>query len=113
MINMYDFIKDDVEIINLKKEKPKYPYDFCIDRRTPVGNPYPLKSESKREQVLNDYEDYFNKMIYYEDINFIGYLNQMLDLYKAYNKVRLFCWCYPKKCHGETIKKWLIKNKEN
>ena len=26
-----------------------------------------------------------------------------------FGKVRLFCWCAPKRCHGETIKKWLIE----
>jgi hypothetical protein len=36
----------------------------------------------------------------------------MLAAYRQYGKLRLFCWCAPEQCHGETIKAWLESGKE-
>ena len=35
------------------------------------------------------------------------YLDSLIATYKIYGKLRLFCWCAPKRCHGETIKRYL------
>ncbi len=48
-----------VEIMNLKCSQPKHPFDFYIDRRRPIGNPFPLPEEAKRDFVCQAYEDYF------------------------------------------------------
>ena len=97
-----------IEIRNIKDGLPTEPYDFFIDRRSPVGNPFPLKKESRRQSVCEAYEEYFSLKIRYDSTEFIGYLECILKALQLYGKVRLFCWCSPKQCHGETIKGWLI-----
>lgn len=97
-----------IEIMNMRKVKPSEPYDFHIDRRSPVGNPFPLRDEDKRDIVCNDYQQHFDKMVEYEDTAFLGYLKTIEKALEIHGKVRLFCWCAPKRCHGETIKSWLI-----
>lgn len=95
--------------MNLKEVKPSRPYDFYIDRRSPVGNPYPLKKETYRDLVCDYYEDHFNRMVEMNDTLFVGYLETLLKTLETHNNLRLFCWCTPKRCHGETIKRYLEK----
>jgi hypothetical protein len=100
-----------ITIKNLRNEKPKNPYDFYIDRRSPLGNPFFLKNEKDRVNVCNKYEEYFyNKIDAKIDKNFILELELFESIYKVFGKLNLFCWCYPKQCHGETIKKFLEKD---
>ena len=99
-----------IEIMNLRNEKPSQPYDFYIDRRTPVGNPFQMNKESDREMVCDKYVGWFNKQ--QEDWLVVRYLERLERVYKKYDKLRLFCWCVPKECHGYTIKNFLINKIE-
>jgi len=41
-------------------------------------------------------------------------VKRLLTIYQKYGKLKLFCWCYPKRCHGDEIKKYLENlEKEN
>lgn len=96
-----------IEICNIKTTCLEYPYDFYIDRRSPLGNPFHMQNESQRDFVCDRYEQYFNDMIKCKSHEFIGTLDLMMRQYKIHNKLRLFCWCAPKRCHGETIKNFI------
>jgi hypothetical protein len=90
-----------ITIHNLHKEKPSEPYDFKVDRTTLLGNPYVMPTENERELVCNLYEKNFDKIIKPE------WLSHLITIYEEYSKLRLFCWCSPKRCHAETIKKYI------
>jgi len=95
-----------IEIVNIKNAIRTFDYDVFIDRRTIVGNPFPMKNESERTVVCDRYEKYFsNKMI--NDYGFRNFVNKLIEVYKKFGKLRLFCWCSPKRCHGETIKNYI------
>lgn len=94
-----------IEIMNLQDTKPSKPYDFRVDRRTPLGNPFIMSHESRRNSVCDSYETHFPHMLLTSEAN--KYFIKLLMAYKKYNKLRLFCWCAPKQCHAETIKKEL------
>lgn len=98
-----------IEIMNLKNIKPSESYDFIIDRRTPVGNPFIMSSEKYRDYVCDQYQEWFDNAIneMLPSGRLVRYLEKIREAYNNFNKVRLFCWCTPKRCHGETIKKWL------
>lgn len=95
-----------IEICNLRKQKPKEIYDVKVDRTSVLGNPFFMKSEAQRDEVCDKYETYFKNKIK-TDYVFINELNNLVKLYEEYGNLRLFCWCSPKRCHAETIKKWL------
>lgn len=98
----------DIEICNLRKDKMNKIYDFRVDRKSILGNPFYMKDESKRDEVCDKYEEYFyNKLIYRDNI--IEILKDMISIYKKYNRLNLFCWCYPKRCHAEVIKDFIYK----
>ena len=98
-----------IEICNLRNTKPTQPYDFKVDRSSPLGNPYYMQFEEQRNEVCDKYERWFYKQIE-TSIAFMCELSVLQTVYKQYGKLRLFCWCSPKRCHAETIKKYIEEN---
>ena len=90
----------------MRTEKPSALWDFRVDRASPVGNPFYMTKESMRDAVCDKYESYFYEQLRINTV-FAEYLQTMLKILKSYGKLRLFCWCAPKRCHAETIKEWL------
>ena len=101
-----------IKIINLRIIKPSEPYDFYIDRRRAIGNPFYMRTEADRDRVCNAYEEWFKSAI--KELGSDSIIHSLIELrrvYKKYGRLRLFCWCAPKRCHGETIKKYIEENK--
>ena len=99
-----------IKIINLRNSKPANPYDVYIDRRGDVGNPIFMEGEETRDLVCDQYNIRFNHMIKAKNSPFYKEIKLFLDIYEEYGKLNLFCWCAPKRCHGEKIKKWIEEN---
>lgn len=96
---------DGIEICNLRTEKTAHPYDFTVDRGSVLGNPFVMHSESERDEVCDKYEKWF--MEHKKDKNLRVFLAEMVSVYKKYSRIRLFCWCVPKRCHAQTIAKFI------
>ena len=108
-----------VQIINLRT---KQPYDFRCDRQSPVGNPYFMHNESERDLVCEKYWQLFDPIMtdtYLNDDDkvqgmwatvkeFRDYINRIVTFHAEHGHVTLACWCSPKRCHCETIKKWIL-----
>ena len=104
----------EITIKNLRVEKPSAEYQVRVDRTSVLGNPFYMASEAERDAVCDKYEVYFKNKISLEDNAFMAELRRLYRIAKRYGKLELFCWCAPKRCHAETIKKFLEKylNKE-
>lgn len=63
------------------------------------GNPIPLKNETQREIVLEQYREYFNEQLEH-DVAF------RTEIMKLKDKI-LVCFCKPKLCHGDVIAEFL------
>jgi len=98
-----------IEICNLRNTKPTQPYDFKVDRSSPLGNPYYMQFEEQRNEVCDKYERWFYKQIE-ESESFRDTVEALMAVYVQTRKLRLFCWCSPKRCHAETIKKYIEEN---
>lgn len=99
-----------IKIKNIKFDKPTEPYDVKICRlKSVLGNPFVLHNEDERDYVCDEYEKYFYEQIENKNIEFIDELNRLIDIYNKYKKLNLFCFCYPKRCHAETIKEYILK----
>lgn len=88
-----------ITIINLKKAKP-WPEGmvYCGRENTWLGlkaskwaNPFPMKNEGQRPEVLSKYRDYV--------LNSPGLLS---CLHELDGKI-LSCYCHPKKCHCDIL----------
>lgn len=101
-----------IEICNLRNCKMEYVYDVRVDRKSVLGNPFYMKDESKRDEVCDKYKKYFDKNVVIND-NFRKEVNRLVKIYMMHGKLRLFCWCYPKRCHSEIIKDFIIDFVDN
>ena len=95
-----------INIINLKHSKPVKEYDAVVDRTSKLGNPFYMKSEAERDNVCDKYIEYFYRNIQASG-SFKTEVNRLVDLYKKHGHLNLFCWCAPKRCHAETIRKYI------
>ena len=125
-----------IEICSLRTTKLEFTYDVRVDRLSILGNPFKMDSESRRDLVCNYYRDYFLGMINnnvlklahvpnerlprFIKLGFVEFRKEFMDelrrLYKilaTHGKLRLFCWCAPKRCHAETIAKFLANYFKN
>ena len=97
-----------IEILHSKFEQPSFPYDFYVDRRTAVGNPFELVTEKERDLVCDAYEKYFyTQRKLRHDTAFNVNIEKMYAAFKKHGQLRLFCWCAPRRCHAETIKDYM------
>lgn len=114
------FIKTNINVVNMKTHTATE-YDFYIGRPSILGNPYTHLKDSKsskyivetRDEAISLYEPYFHEKL--EEQEFRFEIIKIIDLYKKHGKVNLCCWCKPKSCHGDYIKKYLediLKNKK-
>lgn len=97
-----------IELVNLKNIKPSLPYDVRIDRTSILGNPFHLGRGRSRDEVCDLYQDYFKAKVLINE-NFKCEVFKLFEIYRQYGQLRLFCWCVPHRCHGETIKDFLLK----
>lgn len=101
-----------IEICNLRNEKPMHEFDVRVDRSNKIlGNKFVMRDESERELVCKQYEIWLYERVGLQDVDIINELQRLDDIYKKYGRLRLFCWCSPKKCHAETIKELLLHSR--
>jgi len=93
-----------ITIKSLRNERPKNTWDVKVDRSSILGNPFLMRDEALRNHVCDLYKEYFDKK---ESISFKNELSRLAQIHKKYNKLNLFCWCAPRRCHADTIKEFL------
>lgn len=106
---------------------------ISVDRTSPLGNPFELKVEEYRDRVCEAYEEYFylvvDKLVEPEIAAKIVSERSSLEIAATWKRPRLGlflqalsylkklsilnavlvlnCWCFPKRCHAETIVRYL------
>ena len=96
-----------VTIKNLRFSKPEHEWQIRVDRSIVLGNPFYMVDESQRNMVCDKYEEYFTRMVEDTTTAFYKEVERLYSIFKQYGKLELFCWCTPKRCHAETIKKYI------
>lgn len=107
-------LENNIQIVN-KLKHIETEYDFYIGRPSVLSNPYSHNKNSKyakyfvntRKEAINEYELYFNDKIK-TNTKFSIEIDKMLEIYNKYGKLNLVCFCYPKSCHGDILKKYLM-----
>ena len=96
-----------IKIGNIRTFKPDGSIAIKVDRTSPLGNPYRMSSEIYRDAVCIKYDFMiYTKIKDKQDISFIHELNRIVELART-NDITLLCWCYPRRCHAETIKRYI------
>ena len=86
--------------------KYKEPNHIYCGRGSALGNPYVAHSESDRDDVCDKYETYFYEQLKNKNKVFIEQLILIYEQSKI-SDVNLGCFCNPKRCHCDTIKRFL------
>lgn len=87
-----------ITIVNKYKDK----YEQYGGRGSMFGNPFVIGVDGTRDEVCDMYEDYFLKRVE-QDVEFRASVLELVGK-------TVGCFCVPKRCHLETIKRWLEKN---
>lgn len=104
-------------IVKNKHKSKKESNDIYIGRGSILGNPYThfdldkTKAEfqcKSREESISSYEKYIISKIESKDPEICKELNRIYFL-ALYQDVNLVCFCKPKSCHGDIIKKIIEK----
>lgn len=96
-----------VKVVNLNNEN----YDVYIGRSksdlkiNKWGNPFIIGKDGNRKEVIEKYEKYFITQLKLGNIT-------ISELQGLYGK-KLGCFCKPLDCHGDVIKKYVLKSMEN
>lgn len=78
-----------------------------VGRPTPLGNPFVMETEEDRDRVCDLYVHWFNEKISSGDLEVKKQIDAIVRYGNANGVVRLGCYCSPKRCHAETIAKYL------
>lgn len=100
-----------IRVVNVRKEKsthfvgrkssykPFYgTHDYSV-----LGNPYYMSNEGMRNKVCDDFEEYYVKKSR-NNIEFMMAVNNLVIACKD-NIVTVGCFCFPCRCHADTIAK--------
>jgi hypothetical protein len=79
--------------------------DTYIGRGSVLGNPYPITATASREQVIERYEGWLLEQIEQQVPAVIEVLNHLAYQVADNHDIRLFCFCAPRPCHGDVVKR--------
>jgi Domain of unknown function (DUF4326) len=80
-----------------------------VGRPSTLGNPFKLECESDRDAVIARYEVWLRKRIAARDQLVCNELNRLYIIARDTGLLELVCWCAPKRCHAEVIRKVLLE----
>lgn len=100
---------DQEEVITIRVGRRTDPGSIPIDRRTPLGNPFIMrdKTAAERNRVCDQYDLYFKKKLLSRSSAFMAMLEHLFELAVQSKEITVGCWCSPKRCHGDTIARYL------
>ncbi len=103
-----------INVVN-KYKHPPTENDVYIGRGSVLGNPFTAitdratKAEFISENPIEDFEKYLYEKIAQKDKAICNELNRLYQM----EEINLICFCKPKTCHGDIIKKIIDIKKEN
>lgn len=91
------------DVLNIK-HVGKDGYDIYIGRPSPFGNPY-----SHRKGTLAKYKVRSRKEAIEKYERYLLSSPELMEKLNELKHKRLGCWCHPKPCHGDILKKYVDK----
>ena len=74
-----------------------------VGRPTPLGNPFRLKGEEQREEVVARYATWLEEELRQGNREVARALGKLYRKLKRQGTLTLLCFCAPKRCHAEVI----------
>ena len=87
-----------------------------IGRPSCLGNPFShlekTKAEykvSNRDEAVDLYEEWLRDQLKVKDGEVRKEMFRLYNKWQSDGKLHLICWCSPKRCHGDVIKKLMLE----
>lgn len=81
--------------------------EWC-DRRSILGNPFPMTCEAQRDVVCDRYDVWLTARIAAKDEAILAELGRLWRLWQWQGELVLLCWCAPRRCHCESVRRALL-----
>lgn len=96
-----------IAILNKHQKPPTNDRNFYVGRGSALGNPFPISESCNRDTAIKKFEDWLTDKIKTNDPAVIKMLSEIADkVLDGTNKpVGLICFCAPRRCHAEFIRK--------
>lgn len=94
-------------LFEIKVTRVSEPGSTNVGRPTPLGNPFPMKKESDRDLVCEQYEEWFDDKVTRQDPLVMNELRRLFVIGRSQGHLKLGCYCAPRRCHADTIAKFL------
>ncbi len=78
-----------------------------VGRPSILGNPFPMKSEKDRAEVIAKYRRWLWVELK-KNGEVAAELSRLVKIYREKGELTLICWCAPKACHAEVIKSAIL-----
>ena len=75
-----------------------------VGRPSPLGNPFAMQGEAERAAVIGDYEDWLAEQLLDPKSPASREIHRLAELARKQD-LCLVCWCAPKACHADIIKR--------
>jgi len=75
-----------------------------VGRPSSLGNPFPLQCETERAAVIRDYEEWLAEQLLDPSSPASREIHRLAALARK-GDLCLICWCAPKACHADIIKR--------
>jgi hypothetical protein len=95
----------EVQVVNRRTYTGKDAH--YVGRPTILGNPFSAKQHGQ-EEAISKYKDWLNLQWTTNNEKVIDALMYLATTLKHDGKIILACWCAPKACHADVIKKALL-----
>lgn len=66
-----------------------------------------MKKETDRDLVCEQYEEWFNDKVSRQDSLVMNELRRLFVIGRSQGYLKLGCYCAPRRCHADTIAKFL------
>ncbi len=95
-----------INIVNKYTHVPNSKLDVYVGRGSPLGNPRPITDRESRDNVCDFYDIWLPQN--FQTTERRALLNKIHRIEKTHGSVNLVCFCFPKRCHAETIKRLIL-----
>lgn len=89
-----------------KRWDPRAEY---IGRGSPLGNPYKISETCSREEACSLYESWLAEKLESQNPLVVREIKRLSGILFERGELTLGCYCYPKQCHGESIRRQILK----
>jgi len=98
-MNFEELLDVGIWVVNKKDDKN----GIYIGRGGILGNKFVEGKDGDREEVIEKYRGWLWEEVKKREGKAWDELRRLLGIWKRDGKLKLSCFCFPKRCHGEVI----------